>query len=109
MPDLPERSLLRIREKPHHRADRAGEAIIEVLRDGVVVATIYGTREGVQVVSERFTRDSKSLLIVPESENAHPSIVVPLLAAGELCPWCRGTGSLDVDGVAACALCGDSS
>jgi hypothetical protein len=103
MPET-KRSVLRVRKEKHIHPARAGETVIEVLRDGVAVAHIYGTREGVQIVSDRFAPDTQNApfrVVVDE----RPSVVVPLLAVGEECPWCGGKGILDLDGEHPCPVC----
>jgi hypothetical protein len=95
------RSLLQLRWKPHHDPERAGEHIVEVVRGEETVATIYGTREGIQICSSRLPGNSP-----PFGFRAHdmPSLIVPLLKPGEVCPWCQGMGSLDDSGFA-CPVC----
>ena len=88
------RSVLRLRKKPHIQPDRQGETIVAVERDGEVVATIYGSQEGVHIVSGRVTSNAPFVMeksnIMPE-----PSLVVPLLGADELCPWCHNTRNIE--------------
>jgi hypothetical protein len=89
------RSVLRVRERPHIHPNRQQEVIIEVLRDGEVVATIYGSREGVHVVSERLAEDFNQPFRFKLKGGGvldSPSCIVPLLAKREECPWCGGTG-----------------
>jgi hypothetical protein len=93
---MPERSILRVRERPHLHPDRAGELVVEVLRDGVVVATIYGSREGVHITSDRISSESKTVYF--EAQGFSPGVIVPLLGAFDTCPWCGGDES-------ACLLC----
>lgn len=83
---MSERSILRVAPRQHADPDRKGEWIIEVWRNGEIVAHVYGTREGVQVVSPRVKQNSYFYF-----EAASPSVVVPLLAENEVCPWCDGT------------------
>jgi hypothetical protein len=83
---MSERSELRLRARPHHRPDRAGETIVEVWRNGEPVATIYGTREGVQILGPRLGHNVPFYFEAAET----PSYVVPLLKADEVCPWCDG-------------------
>lgn len=83
-----ERSELRLRVRPHIHPERQQETIVEIVRAGEVVATLYGSREGVHIVSDRV------LLYAPfrfETDGV-ASLVVPLLADGESCPWCQGSG-----------------
>ena len=97
------RSVLRLRERDHFRAQRKGEAIVEVLRDGEVVATIYGTREGIQVVTGLAPHNRVFLM---EGAGPTPSWVLPLLGAGEACPWCKGVKIVQaVGGEAPCPVC----
>jgi hypothetical protein len=91
-----ERSVLRVRQRSHIHPDRQEDTIIEVLRGGEVVATIYGSREGVQVISARLAENFNQPFRfnfkgggVPDS----PSCIVPLLAKREECPWCGGSGT----------------
>jgi hypothetical protein len=93
---MAERSILRIREKPHVDPAREAETIVEVLRDGNVVAHIYGTREGVQIVSHRIPKESRALYL--DIEGLPPAVMLPLLDPSDACPWCGGTDP-------ACALC----
>jgi hypothetical protein len=91
-----ERSVLRVRQIPHTHPDRKGETIVEVWRGGQVVATIYGSLEGVNVVSERAAHNEAFKLTgaaVPI-----PSWVVPLLERGEPCPWCKGAKIIRMEG-----------
>jgi len=89
-PGDPRRSALRLRRIPHTHPDRVDDTIVEVLRGGEVVATIYGSREGLHVVSElasingAFRMEGGAMPV--------PSWVLPLLAENELCPWCENTG-----------------
>lgn len=82
-----ERSILRVRERDHIHPQRKGETVIEVLRGGEVVATIYGSLEGLNVVSDLAPRNRAFLM---EGAGPTPSWVLPLLAVGEACPWCGG-------------------
>lgn len=101
-----ERSLLRVRPRPHIDPNRdQGEFVVEVWRGGEVVATIYGTREGVQILSNRFALEPVINKPFGITVNDAPSIIVPLLAIGEECPWCQGAGI--VLG-AACPVCNPS-
>lgn len=93
---MSERSVLRVAPRQHLDPNRKGEWIVEVWRGGAVVAHIYGTHEVVQVVSERVRPDRPFYFHAAES-----SVVVPLLAEGEVCPWC-GEGSL----IRPCPICG---
>ena len=74
----------------------------EVLRGGKVVATIYGSREGIHIVSDLATRNRTFLM---EGAGPMPSWVIPLLAEGEVCPWCDGNQIVEVQGgQVACAV-----
>jgi hypothetical protein len=88
MPD--NRSLLRVRPHPHADPNRKGEFIVEVWRGSEVVATIYGSREGVHIVSQRLGGRNQPLAM---DINDMPTVLVPLLASDEACPWCNGTGT----------------
>lgn len=86
------RSLLRVRSHGHSDPARdKGEWIVEVWRDAQVVATIYGSREGVHIVSERFNFETGQNSPFGMDVDGVPSVVVPLLEAGETCPWCSGS------------------
>lgn len=91
---MSERSILRVRNQPHIDPRRRGETIVQVVRDGEVVATIYGTREGVQITSDRFD-DGQPLPLFVDAQTISAirmnSWTIPLLAPGEACPWCNGT------------------
>jgi hypothetical protein len=82
---MSERSTLNLRVRPHIHPDRGEDLIVEVIRGGDVVATIYGSREGVHIVSERLEHNAAAFIM---RVNDAPSIVIPLLAVGEPCPWC---------------------
>jgi hypothetical protein len=83
---MSERSTLQLRVKPHFRPDRQEDIIVEVLRDGEVAATIYGSREGIHIFSERLQID-RNLPFFMSMDNAQ-GCVIPLLKSGEECPWC---------------------
>jgi hypothetical protein len=86
MNDPSPRSLLRVRYHPHLDRARTGEILIEVVRAGKVVATIYGSREGLHIVTDLALRHQPFLLTgdaVPM-----PGWVFPLIAENEDCPWC---------------------
>jgi hypothetical protein len=93
---MPERSVLRPRKAPHFDPARSGETIIEVLRDGVTAGYIYGTREGVQIISPRISTATRIMYL---EVGGSPSVTVPLVEASEPCPWCEGKDP-------ACVLCG---
>ena len=54
---MTERSVLRVRQRPHVHPERKDEEVWEVLRGGKVVATIYGSREGINIVSDLAPRN----------------------------------------------------
>jgi hypothetical protein len=90
---MSDRSILRVKPRPHVDPSRpAGEWIVEVWRAGEVVATIYGTREGVQIVSEFAKQNEAFYFEVPPPTAGPPisSYVFPLLTEDEPCPWCAG-------------------
>ena len=93
---MSKRSKLVVAQRKHIDPTRGGEdTIVEVWRDGELVAHIYGTRDGVQVVSDRLDRTKErthpyALTVRNESKEVH-SVVVPLLAPDETCPLCVGT------------------
>lgn len=92
------RSELRLRERPHLHPARSSDQVIEVLRDGKVVATIYGSREGVHIVSDRLaaTTSNRPFFLQP-APAPMPGYVIPLLASDEVCPWCAGGGVIALD------------
>ncbi len=105
------RSELRLRARPHIQPGREDEAVVEVVRGGEVVGTIYGSREGIHVVSGFFGRDGGNVKVIGFDvqldgvQFGNPGLVVAMLRPGELCPWCgrKVAGkqfSLD------CPLCG---
>lgn len=102
--DLQPRSILRVRERQHHHPDRQNEVIIEVIRDGEVVATIYGSREGIHVVSDLFTTRKNRPFSLFGPGMGQPGIVLPLLQPNEKCPWCEDEGYIG-PGVT-CPCCG---
>jgi hypothetical protein len=103
---MSQRSELHLRARPHHHPDRAGEPIVEVWRNGAHVATIYGTREGVQIVSEYITGDGRNVAFFFEAAEM-PSYVIPLLAPDETCPWCEGKKLIRLHGteIRYCPVC----
>jgi hypothetical protein len=103
------RSILRVRPAPHIHPDRRDEVIVEVLRDGQVVASIYGSREGIHIASERLgpeTRNTPFRLELPSSPEVkmEQGFIVPLLATDEPCPWCE-MGLLGVIRAIPCPVC----
>jgi hypothetical protein len=88
---MADRSLLRVCPRSHVDPNREkGEFIVEVWRGAEVVATIYGSREGVHIVSKRLGGRNQPLAI---EINDMPTVLVPLLARDEVCPWCNGAGT----------------
>jgi hypothetical protein len=75
---------------------RKGEYVFAVLRDGEVVATIYGSREGLRIVSERFTENQRNKPFFFEAVELPPGYVIPLLKQDEQCPWCAGSGMVHI-------------
>lgn len=105
------RSLLRFAKRPHIVRGYPGGPFVEVVRDGEVVATIYGTREGVQIVSEAFGTNGERLspfgmaVDVPNSGRI-ASVIVPLLRTDEECPWCKDDKLIDLgNGPVVCPAC----
>jgi len=86
------------------QAHRQDETIVEVWRGGKVVATIYGSLEGVNIVSERAEFNMAFKLT-----GAGPSAswVLPLLDREEPCPWCNGRKVIDIEGeqLQQCPVC----
>lgn len=72
---------------PHFVPGRQKETVVAVLRDGELVASIYGSREGIHIVSERLKEDGNVPFFMTVDDHM-TSWVVPLLKAGEECPWC---------------------
>jgi hypothetical protein len=83
---MAERSVLKVRLRPHIHPDRQAEEIWEVWRGGKLVASIYGSREGIHIVSDRVLECPPFRFMV----GGMPSLVVPLIEEGESCPWCSG-------------------
>lgn len=101
---MSQRSILRVREKGHVHPQRQGETVIEVLRDGVVVASIYGSREGLHIVTER--QPHSRVFAIEGKLFPTPGWSITLLAEGETCPWCQGAQTLEgPDGQMACPVC----
>jgi hypothetical protein len=104
------RSVLNLRKRGHIQPGREQEAIVEVVRDGKVVATIYGSREGVHITSDSFGQRGegfRAFFFAVDDPPGMPGIVIPILAAGEACPWCEGLERVLVGGlVRPCPVCG---
>jgi hypothetical protein len=107
---LTKRSVLRLRQRGHLQPGREEEAIVEVVRAGKVVATIYGSREGVHVTSDSFGprgEGFRAFFFAVDDPPGMPGIVIPILAAREACPWCEGLERVLVGGlVRPCPVCG---
>ena len=84
------RSILRLREQSH--TVRTAEPVVEVCRDGVVVATIYGSREGLHIASVRQPYNGAFSIEGPTF--SMPGWSVTLLEKEEACPWCGGSRQL---------------
>ena len=83
---------------------RENEVVVEVVRAGMVVGTIYGSREGVHIISECFRPDDGNGTIVGfEIEGGAPGLMVVMLRPGEACPWCGGAGQI---AGGSCPICG---
>jgi hypothetical protein len=104
------RSVLRLRQRGHIQPGREEEAVVEVVRAGSVVATIYGSREGVHITSDSFGprgEGSRAFFFAVDDPPGMPGIVIPILAPGEACPWCEGMKRVLVGGlVRPCPVCG---
>lgn len=90
-PDTPyslPRCTLRVREHQHLHPDRADETVIEVLRGDEVLAQIYGSYEGVHVVSPLLSESHNEPFRL-DGVSAH-GVVIPLISSADLCPWCEG-------------------
>lgn len=101
---MTERSVLRVRNRPHFHPDRRNETVVEVLRGGEVVATIYGSREGIHVVSGRGIYRRPFMM---ETEGGDPTWALPLMTKDEICPWCDGSKMLLLgpDKAVVCPVC----
>jgi hypothetical protein len=99
---MTDRSKLQVRA--HGDPARKGEYVFAVIRDGEVVATIYGSREGLHIVSERFTENQRNKPFFHQAA-AGPGYVIPLLKQGEECPWCAGSGMVRVSEGAEVRIC----
>ena len=99
-----DRSVLQVRERRHIHPQRQDDTVIEVIRGGKVVATIYGSREGIHIVSDLAARNRTFLM---EGAGPSPSWVIPLLAEGEECPWCDGNRIVRIPAgeVVPCPVC----
>lgn len=99
------RSQLQLRLVHHVDPLRGEEPVVQVVRDGQLVATIYGTREGVHIVSDRLDGvDRPNTPFFFQMASLPPGFVIPLLAKDEPCPWCHGAGEVDL-GPADVRLC----
>jgi len=102
------RSILRVRDRAHIDPRRKDEVIIDVVRDGEVIAQIYGSLEGVHIISDRLNPDTNNKPFYMNPPPAPlPGYVVPLLAKGEKCPWCddQGIVQLFLQGPEPCPVC----
>lgn len=101
------RSELRLRTRAHSGFGREGEAVVEVLRGDEVVASIYGSREGIHIVSDRLGTETtnRALHTTDPAVFPTPGYVIPLLAQGETCPWCGGQGVIELNGTRPCPIC----
>lgn len=101
---MSDRSLLRISPRKHIDPNRPkDEWTVEVWRDGEVVATIYGSREGVHIFSDRLPANR---VFLAEGMGPQPGLVVGLLKEGEICPWCEGKGVIPLpSGNQPCPVC----
>lgn len=101
---MTERSQLRFRKPDYLGPGRAGEPVVEVIRNGEVVASIYGSREGIHIVSvlQPLNRAFK----IDGGPFPFPGWVITLLANGEECPWCAGTKQVHLNGAPEpCPVC----
>lgn len=94
---MTERSVLRVRTRPHSNPERADETIIEIVRDGQIVGFIYGSREGVHVASSRLEEDSNNTPFFFQAGGMLPGYVIPLLSITEVCPWCEDRGLIELE------------
>jgi hypothetical protein len=108
------RRVLRLRERGHSQPGRANENVVEVVRAGQVVATIYGSREGIHITSEVFGGHGEGLralfFAVEDPPGSMPGIVIPILAPGEICPWCDDLKRVVLSNGPdqPCPVCGDA-
>ena len=101
---MTERSKLQVRA--HVDPARKGEYVFVVLRDGEAVATIFGSREGLHVVSERLAQNSRNKPFFLQAGDLPPGYVIPLLQEDEECPWCKGAGVITAgEGPCPCPVC----
>lgn len=104
---MPERSTLRVRTRPHIHPDRKSDTIVEVVRSGEIVATIYGSREGVHIVSDLFGERGEHVnpIFVDTRGVAagSPGVAIPLLRDDEFCPWCGDSQFIGPE--APCPIC----
>jgi len=100
---MSQRSILRVRQQPHVHPDRRDEIIIEVVRDGEVAATIYGSREGVHIVSERWPHNRA--FSIEGALFKVPGLAVALLKADETCPWCGRKRPIPEGETSECPVC----
>ncbi|HWQ55166.1 MAG TPA: hypothetical protein VN442_15875 [Bryobacteraceae bacterium] len=82
----PPRCILRVQAHPHVHPDRQEDVIVEVVRGGEVMATVYGSSEGLHIVSTLFEggRRAKPFYLQMDPPSM-AGIVVPLLQSGEEC------------------------
>jgi len=81
------RSVLHLRTRPHVNPERQGEVIVDVVREGTVVGTIYGSREGIHIFS---ATERGATAIGIKTDHGAQGILIQLLRPGEPCPWCDG-------------------
>jgi hypothetical protein len=104
--DTAPRSELRLRNRPHFDPRRRDEAIVEIVRDGQVVGTIYGSREGVHIISDCFGQDGRNVKVQFTLVDAACGLLIPMLRPGETCPWCHGSKVIgEGDESADCPVC----
>jgi hypothetical protein len=105
-----ERSELRFRARHHIHPERRQETIVEVYRGGKLVGTIYGSREGVHIVTNLALLNRPFSFVVEGGEKGPmPSWVFPLLAEGDPCPWCGRVKAIPGGDAAGCPVCSPSS
>lgn len=100
------RTTLRTRVIPHIQPGRENETVVEVFRDGVLIALIYGSREGLHITSSLFSDHANRPFNVSALTPAMPGVVVPLLEPDAECPWCAGARYVHFGGEPqACPVC----
>jgi hypothetical protein len=97
------RTTLRARQRSHGHPDRVGEVVVEVLRGSQVVATVYGSREGLHIISKHLSSGRARPFWINVAPPGASGIVVPILRPEiDECPWCGGSGHFEEN---SCPVC----